>query len=110
MEVVRYLAPSPENHGHWVAKDGESPRLTRCFVKKLQEPPTEGHWIAMERELLDGLSLRRRLREKSTVKKIQGRKEDEEKKTETKNRVKMVLAEEMKTLYGDHEKDDRERR
>ena len=35
MEKVRYLAPSPENHGHWVVPEGGSPRLTRCIIQKM---------------------------------------------------------------------------
>ena len=62
---VRYLYPSKENHGHYVVKDGETPRLIRCIVKKIEGPPVHGRWIALEGELLDGLSLRR-LREKTS--------------------------------------------
>ena len=102
MESVRYLAPSPQNHGHWIVKEGEAPRLTRSVVRKVSSAPEEGHWIALEKELLDGLSLRRRLREKTCVKRIEGRKEDEERKTEERRRLKMVIAEEMKRVYGDH--------
>ena len=42
MKTVRYLGPSPENHGHCVVKKGESPRLTRCILTKASNPPTEG--------------------------------------------------------------------
>ena len=60
----RWKKPSPENHGHWVVTLGERPRLTRCYMKKVEGPPNPDHWIALEKELLDGLTLRRRLREK----------------------------------------------
>ena len=53
--IVRDLYPSKENHGHYVVKDGETPRLTGCIVRKVESPPVHGHWIALERELLDGL-------------------------------------------------------
>ena len=64
--------------------------------------PEDAYWIALEKELLGGLSLRRRLREKTTVKRIQGRKEDEERKTQARNQPKLLLAEEAKKVYGDH--------
>ena len=35
IKKVRYLAPSPENHGHWVVPEGGSPRLTRCIIQKM---------------------------------------------------------------------------
>ena len=107
METVRYLYPSKENHGHYVVKDGETPRLTRCIVKKIEGPPVHGHWIALERELLDGLSLRRRLREKTSIKKIQKSPEDEEdeeeeeRSEERKKRLKKVLEDEMKKVFTD---------
>ena len=107
METVRYLYPSKENHGHYVVKDGETPRLTRCIVKKIEGPPVHGHWIALERELLDGLSLRRRLREKTSIKKIQKSPEDEEdeeeegRNEERKKRLKKVLEDEMKKVFTD---------
>ena len=107
METVRYLYPSKENHGHHVVKDGETPRLTRCIVKKIEGPPVHGHWIALERELLDGLSLRRRLREKTSIKKIQKSPEDEEdedeesRSEERKKRLKKVLEDEMKKVLTD---------
>lgn len=59
MEEVMYLGPSTENHGHWVMKAGEAPRLTRYVMKKLDQRPSEAHWIALERDVLDGLTLRR---------------------------------------------------
>lgn len=34
VEKVRYLCPSVENHGHWVVKDGERPRLTRYVLTR----------------------------------------------------------------------------
>ena len=94
-ERVRYLCPSPENHGHWIVRDDERPRLTRCYMRRLEDPPTEGHWIALEKELLDGLSLRRRIRGKTAVKKIQKEQgEVEEKEEEAKRRMRKVLEEE----------------
>ena len=102
METVRYLYPSKENHGHYVVKDGETPRLTRCILEKVEDHPVEAHWIALERELLDGLTLRRRLREKTAVKKIQKQKGgQEEKEEEITRRANRVLEEEMRKALGD---------
>jgi hypothetical protein len=50
MEVVRYVSPAPEEHGHWVQPEGEVPRLTRCYVQKAEMVPNEGTWIALEKE------------------------------------------------------------
>ena len=102
MEKVHYLAPSPENHGHWVVTLGERPRLTRCYMKKVEGPPNPDHWIAMEKELLDGLTLRRRLREKTAVKKIQKKDEDPEDESEKKKaQMRQVLEEEMRKVLDD---------
>lgn len=104
MEAVHYLCPSSENHAHWIVKTGESPRLTRCVMKKVNERPQEGHWIALERDLSDGLTLRRRIREKSTVKKIEGLEGDEEwKKEEGRRMMKKLIEEEMKHMTQDPE-------
>ena len=67
MEVVRYVSPAPEEHGHWVQPEGEVPRLTRCYVQKAEMVPNEGTWIALEKETVDELSKRRRIREKSSI-------------------------------------------
>ena len=67
MEVVRYVSPAPEEHGHWVQPEGEVPRLTRCYVQKAERVPNEGTWIALEKETVDELSKRRRIREKSSI-------------------------------------------
>ena len=102
MEEVCYLGPSTENHGHWIVKEGERPRLTRCVMKKVEGRPTEGQWIALERELLDGLTLRRRLRGKTTIKKLQKEVEsEEEKEKKEKMRVKRVVEEEMLKIHDD---------
>ena len=64
-------------------------------MRRLDDPPTEGHWIALEKEILDGLSLRRRIRGKTAVKRLQKEVEDEETKEEKfRNQVKRLLEEE----------------
>ena len=37
------------------------------------EPEDEAQWLALERDLLDAWTVRRRLRDKTTVKKLEGK-------------------------------------
>ena len=67
---MRYLTPTQEDYGHWTVKDGESPRLTKCIMKKSIEPVTNATWLALERELAASLTIRRRLRNKTTIRSI----------------------------------------
>ena len=59
-------------------KDGESPRLTKYIMKKSIEPVTNATWLALERELAASLTIRRRLRNKTTIRSISGVIEGEE--------------------------------
>ena len=43
-EVVNYLTPAPEDHGHYVQPPGERPCLTRCFMRKASTIPDERKW------------------------------------------------------------------
>ena len=98
MDRVKYLAPSWEDHGHWVVKDGEAPRVTRYFLKKATEPVQEGIWLALEREGLDALKIRRRIRGKTTMMSAAVQDEEEEgrrMKAEEKRRILKIVAEEM---------------
>ena len=45
VEVVNYLTPTPEEHGHYVQPPGERPRLTRCLIRKAENPPDERKWL-----------------------------------------------------------------
>ena len=102
MENVRYLGLSPENHGHWVVEKGESPRVTRCILTKASNPPTEGQWIALERDLLGGLTLRRRLREKTTIKHFQClHQEQKNEERERMLRMKRIVEEETVKMVDD---------
>ena len=69
---VKYLTPTQEDYGHWIVKDGESPRLTKYIMKKSIEPVTNATWLALERDLADSLTIRRRLRNKTTIRSISG--------------------------------------
>ena len=64
---MKYLTPTQEDYGHWIVKDGESPRLTKYIMKKSIEPVTNATWLALERELrvAASLTIRRRLRNKT---------------------------------------------
>ena len=95
MDRVRYLGPSPENHGHWIMKEGETARLTRSVFKKVGEMPTPAHWIALERDLLDGLTSRRRLREKTTIKRI----EVETSQETGEKRTQRIIDDEMRKVF-----------
>ena len=72
VDKVKYLTPTQEDHGHWIVKEGESPRLTKYVMKKSIEPVTNATWLALERELADSLTIRRRLRNKTTIRSISG--------------------------------------
>ena len=61
VEVARYLGSAPEDNGHWIKVNDEAPRVTRCYMQKAIERPEEGVWLAIEREVLDALTKRRRL-------------------------------------------------
>ncbi|CAL1174186.1 unnamed protein product [Cladocopium goreaui] len=84
-ETVKYLCPAPEEHGHWVMPKDEAPRITKLIMKATHLPLAEEQWMALERESLDALAVRRRMRGKSTIRKLQeedreGKEEEEEKK------------------------------
>ena len=80
VESARYLCPAPDDHGHWIQPEGEGerPRLTRCVMRKAKEIPTEGQWLAIEREVVDALTSRRRLREKSSIRRAERIEEEED--------------------------------
>ena len=69
-EKVMYLTPSTEDRGHWVMKEREAPRVTKCIVRPTLEPEDERHLIAPERDAEDAWALRRRLREKAAVRRM----------------------------------------
>ena len=106
VEKVQYLCPSVENHGHWIYKEGEAPRLTRCILAPTIEPEDEAVWIAVEKEGRDAQEQRRRIRGKSTLRKVdsslmdQEEVEEEEKKVELR-RVMKLVEEEMQTLINE---------
>ena len=102
-ENVHYLCPAPDQHGHWVYKEGERPRVTKTFMQKLMTPVSEAHWIALEQEVADALAVRRRLRERAMIRKIDACSEDEKCENEKiqKNRVRALVEQEMLRLIDD---------
>ena len=104
LETVRYLTPSPQDHGHYVVKDDEAPRLTKLLVKEARFPKTEAQWIAIEQETVDELVKRRRLREKVAVRSFEVQTSEEEGKKERQERRLKVLElveDEMRRMVGD---------
>ena len=101
VDRVKYLAPAPEEHGHWIVKDRETPRVTKYIMKKALEPVTEGTWLALERELTDAISVRRRLRGKTAVRRmeVEGGREEEVKKSKV--RSLRITEEEVSHMISD---------
>ncbi|CAL1147447.1 unnamed protein product [Cladocopium goreaui] len=88
-ETVQYLFPATEEHGHWILPKDEPPRVTRYVMKKAKDPVSEHQWLALEKDTVDALLVRRRLRGKSAIRKIE---EDdvEEKEREDQKKRKMA--------------------
>eukprot|EP00438_Fugacium_kawagutii_P030710 Skav213064 [mRNA] locus=scaffold364:594309:601403:- [translate_table: standard] len=102
-ERVKYLYPTMEDHGHWVVKDKEQPRLTKTLMRRSCEPFTEEKWAAIEKEYEDAIATRRRLREKTAVRKIDGESNDDSRIPERKmkTQVTKLIEEEMKKMIED---------
>ena len=106
-EFVRFLAPSPENHGYWVKADGRAPRLTRYYLLQGKEPTNERQWLAIEREALEEMAVRRRMREKAAIRRVIMTEEDEDEREEERqeegrrHRVLKIIEEEMKAMIMD---------
>ena len=103
-EKVQYLCPAPEEHGHWILPKDEPPRVTKMLMKPAQQPISEESWMALEKETVDALVIRRRMREKSAIRKIEEADEKEvEKSEEIKRRVSLlrVMEKEMCLMIED---------
>ena len=104
IEDVKYLCPSPEDHGHWVLPDGERPRITKLIMKPAQLPIAEEGWVALEKEAIDALAVRRRLRGKSAIRKMEEKGQVEAEEDEDKERrvkILRVIEEEMRRMVED---------
>ena len=105
-EEVLYLCPAWFDHGHWVRQEGENPMVTRYVLQKLETPPTEAHWIALEKQSMDQVTIRRRIRGKTTIRKAVRREEQDDEEQEAwgyeKSRIlKVVEEEEMLHMVHD---------
>ena len=107
VEHVHYLCPSTEDHGHWVQKQGEPPRVTKFIMEKTTEPVEEGAWIALEGRIVDPWSTRRRLRGKTAVRRVhptldqEGEDSETEKKKEEVKQIYAVIEEEMRGIVDE---------
>lgn len=101
-EKVKYLCPAWDHHGHWVLKEDNTKIVTRYFLKRLTTPVNEATWLALETELEDGLTARRRLREKThpMVRKAQ---EEEVRRGCQEVRIAKAIEEEMVQLMDEDE-------
>ena len=81
--------------------------VTRFVLHKLETPPTEAHWVALEREVLDPIAIRRRIRGKTTIRNFNvAEGEDqvslgEEEQAGERHRVLKVIEEEMLQFASD---------
>ena len=105
IEKVQYLCPSAEDHGHWVCKEGEAPRVTKCLLRPTQEPLDENVWVAIEKEMVDAIVLRRRLRQKTAVRKLDATmkppNEEDEQRKKIRDRIMKVVEEEARRIVED---------
>ena len=86
-------------------KDGDSTRLTKYIMKKSIEPVTNATWLALERELrvAASLTIRRRLRNKTTIRSISGVIEEGEEELDKAAKIRGVrmLEEEAEMMIMD---------
>eukprot|EP00438_Fugacium_kawagutii_P016096 Skav225959 [mRNA] locus=scaffold6030:76316:83572:- [translate_table: standard] len=96
-EKVQYLYPAEEEHGHWVVKEGEQPRVTRMILRKTAVPLEEDVWIAVAEEAADALKTRREVRKRPAIRRIGESKEDEEEARREEERKRRMRFEELMT-------------
>eukprot|EP00435_Cladocopium_sp_Y103_P029637 s865_g7.t1 len=87
-------------------KEGEAPRVTKCIMGPTLEPEDERSWIALERDAENAWALRRRLREKLAVRRLDAsmkppEEEEEERQRLQKERIQQLLKEEAQYLLDD---------
>ena len=103
-EEVRYLAPAWSDHGHWVRRSSGEHQVTRYVLKNLQSPPEDSHWIALERDLLDAFAVRRRIRGKTSMKRLEKiREEGEDDRLQDEMKIMKVVETEMLQLIHDEQ-------
>lgn len=70
---------------------------------KKGKPANEQQWIAVQKEALDAFPQRRKLREKTAVRKRGGSSKEEDDSQEAKMRIAKVIKEEMRKIIADAE-------
>ena len=107
VEKVKYLCPSIEEHGHWVWQEGEAPRVAKVLLQRTEEPVQHGVWVGLETQILDDLAKRRRLREKTTVRRLdaslQQCDEEESTREKAKAKIRQIIEEEMRAMVEDED-------
>lgn len=106
MEKVVYLAPSWENHGHWIQREDGTKIVTRFYITKVREPVTEQTWVGVLEEMPDPVETRRRLRMKSPpearfLKMEHEAKEEREETPRLREKALKIIEEEMMALMED---------
>ena len=107
---MKALSTSPQRrsntyeHGDWILPKDEPPRVTKIRMKPAQLPISEESWMALEKETVDALVVRRRMGEKSAIRKVEQEDEKEAEKSEDrKRRVNLlrIIEQEMRLMIGD---------
>eukprot|EP00438_Fugacium_kawagutii_P027285 Skav230163 [mRNA] locus=scaffold996:123382:133082:- [translate_table: standard] len=103
VDSVMYLCPSAEEHGHWTVKEDEVPRVTRCLMKRTVEPLDESIWVALEREIPDEHTARRRLREKPAIRRARRMTDphEEDEDEEQRRRIQRLIQQETRKMVED---------
>eukprot|EP00438_Fugacium_kawagutii_P029730 Skav214785 [mRNA] locus=scaffold1820:35141:42466:+ [translate_table: standard] len=108
VEKVQYLCPAPEDHGHWVVKEGEGevPRVTKMILRRTMEPINDHVWIGVQEEARGAFEARREVRRRPAVRKMKLFPEDPEEKMKEeeedfRRRSEAMLAEETMRLVED---------
>lgn len=103
VEKVKYLCPSPEDHGHWIVKGEERPRVTKMILRQTTEPLDDRFWGALEVQGRDAFVLRRRLRGKTSIRRVDVSMEEDEHQRgrEEMQRVEKLIQEELQYLVED---------
>ena len=100
VDTMRYLFPAWDSHGHWVLDPDDKPVITRYVMKPIEEARQELRWQAVEPEVEDQQTVRRRIRGKTTIRSLDV--EDQPNPDEV-NRMMFaqVLEQEMIKIPGD---------
>ena len=96
-EKVRYLCPSWQDHGHWVIREDGTKALTRSVIRGTVKPVSEEVWYGLMEEL-DPVTVRRRLRGKTPMRKLMN---EEMVRDDIEARAERIIQEEMECLVGE---------